>query len=39
MSRYYDYQREILGNSDFTLFVETVTLEQMNNFRDYVANE
>jgi hypothetical protein len=39
MSRYHDYQREILGNRDFTLFVETVTLEQMNGFRDYVANE
>ena len=39
MTRYHDYQREILGNSDFTLFVETVTLEQMNGFRDYVANE
>ena len=25
MSRYHDYQREILGNRDFTLFVETVT--------------
>ena len=39
MSRYHDYQREILGNTDFTLFVETVTLEQMNDFRDYVADE
>ena len=39
MSRYHDYQREILGNSDFMLFVETVTLEQMNDFRDYVVNE
>ena len=39
MSRYHDYQREILGNSDFMLFVETVTLEQMNDFRDYVTNE
>lgn len=39
MSRYHGYQREILGNNDFTLFVETVTLEQMNDFRDYVANE
>ena len=39
MTRYHDYQREILGNSDFTLFVETVTLEQMNGFRDYVADE
>ena len=29
MSRYHDYQREILGNTDFTLFVETVTLEQI----------
>ena len=26
MSRYHDYQREILGNTYFTLFVETVTL-------------
>ena len=39
MSRYHDYQREILGNTDFMLFVETVTLEQMNDFRDYVVNE
>lgn len=27
MSRYHDYRREILGEADFTLFVETVTLE------------
>jgi len=26
MIRYHEYQREILGNTDFTLFVETVTL-------------
>ena len=39
MSRYHDYRREILGEADFTLFVETVTLEQMNDFRDYVVNE
>ena len=39
MSRYHDYRREILGETDFTLFVETVTLEQMNDFRDYVVNE
>ena len=39
MSRYHDYQREILGSTDFMLFVETVTLEQMNDFRDYVVNE
>ena len=39
MIRYHEYQREILGNADFTLFVETVTLEQMNGFRDYVTNE
>lgn len=39
MSRYHDYQREILGNTDFMLFVETVTLEEMNGFRDYVVNE
>ena len=39
MIRYHEYQREILGNTDFTLFVETVTLEQMNVFRDYVTNE
>ena len=26
--RIHEYQREILGNTDFTLFVETVTLEQ-----------
>lgn len=39
MTRYHDYRREILGEVDFTLFVETVTLEQMNDFRDYVVNE
>ena len=39
MTRYHDYRREILGETDFTLFVETVTLEQMNAFRDYVVNE
>ena len=39
MTRYHDYRRDILGETDFTLFVETVTLEQMNAFRDYVVNE
>ena len=39
MLRYHDYRREILGEANFTLFVETVTLEQMNAFRDYVAGE
>lgn len=39
MLRYHDYRREILGEADFTLFVETVTLEQMNDFKDYVVNE
>lgn len=39
MLRYHDYRREILGEADFTLFVETVTQEQMNAFRDYVAGE
>ena len=39
MTRYHDYRRKILGEADFTLFVETVTLEQMNAFRDYVVIE
>ena len=39
MTRYHEYRRELLGDTDFTLFVETVTLEQMNAFRDYVAGE
>ena len=39
MIRYHEYQREILGNTDFTLFVESVTLEQMNVIRDYVTYE
>ena len=39
MLRYHDYRRKILGETDFTLFAETVTLEQMNAFRDYVAGE
>ena len=39
MTRYHEYRRELLGDTDFTLFVETVTLGQMNDFREYVANE
>lgn len=39
MTRYHEYRREVLGESDFTLFVENVALEQMNGFRDYVVNE
>ncbi|MFQ8804373.1 MAG: hypothetical protein ACLR8Y_03665 [Alistipes indistinctus] len=39
MTRYHEYRREVLGESDFTLFVENVALEQMNGFRDYVAND
>lgn len=39
MSRYHDYHREILGEQDFTLFVETLTLEQMNDYREYIKNE
>ena len=26
-------------NKEFNLFVETISLEDMNDFRDYVANE
>ena len=39
MTRYHEYRRELLSDTDFTLFVETVTLGQMNDFREYVANE
>ena len=37
MKRYHDYHREILGEEDFTLFVETLTIEQMSDFREYIA--
>ena len=39
MSRYHNYHREILDETALRLFVETVSLEQMNGFRDYVVNE
>lgn len=28
-----------MGVKEFNLFVETISLEDMNDFRDYVANE
>lgn len=39
MSRYHKYRREIRGERDFCLYVETIALDQMREFRDYVANE
>ena len=39
LERYHRYRREIDGEKDFRLFVETITLEDLNDFRDYVANE
>lgn len=39
LTRYVAYRCEIVGIEDFNLFVENITLEDMNDFRDYVANE
>jgi len=39
ITRYQAYRRDIDGEADFTLFVERLTLEDMNDFRDYLANE
>ena len=33
------YNREIMENKEFNLFVETISLEDMNDFRGYVVNE
>ena len=37
--RYVAYNREIMENKEFNLFVETISLEDMNDFRGYVVNE
>ena len=39
LTRYIAYKHEIVGNKDFNLFVENISLEDMNDFRDYVTNE
>jgi integrase len=39
MTRYHKYRQEIDGVKDFRLFVETITLEDLNDFRDYISNE
>jgi len=39
LTRYIAYNHEIVGNKDFNLFVENISLEDMNDFRDYVTNE
>lgn len=39
LTRCVAYNREIMGDKEFNLFVETISLEDMNDFRDYVANE
>ena len=39
LERYVKYRREIDGEKDFILYVETITLEDLNDFRVYVVNE
>lgn len=39
LARYVAYNREVIGDNDFNLFVETITVEDMNDFRDYIINE
>lgn len=39
LTRYHKYRQEIDGKKDFRLFVETITLEDINDFRDYIVNE
>ena len=39
LTRYHRYRQEIEGDKDFRLFVETITLEDLNDFRDYITNE
>lgn len=39
MERYHRYCHEIDGEKDFQLFVEKITLEDLNDFRDYIVNE
>lgn len=39
MERYHRYRHEIDGEKDFQLFVEKITLEDLNDFRDYIVNE
>ncbi len=39
LTRYIAYNREILGKSDFNLFVENISLEDLNDFRDYIVAE
>lgn len=39
LARYHRYRQEIEGDRDFRLFVETITLEDLNDFRDYITNE
>lgn len=39
LARYIAYNREILGDKDFNLFVETISVDDMNVFRDYFTDE
>lgn len=39
ITRYIAYNREIPGETDFNLFVETISVEDMNDFRDYMVSE
>jgi integrase len=39
MIRYHKYRQRVDGIKDFRLFVETITLEDLNDFHDYVVNE
>ena len=39
LTRYHRYRQAIDGETDFRLFVETITLDDINDFRDYITNE
>ena len=39
LTRYHRYRQTIDGETDFRLFVETITLDDINDFRDYITNE
>ncbi len=37
--RYQQFKREVLGEHDFTLFVEKLTMDDMIDFREFISNE
>jgi len=39
LTRYHRYRQVVDGETDFRLFVETITLEDINDFREYITNE